>query len=232
MNISIGVFVGSQSDLERTMILAEKKINCHLSFLHYDHFVEFRKYIPTNLRITSLHSFNSDKNDSFDDYIKKLSEFKEYFKSFKPDTLDFMVTVHPNHFGKEFSSIKWTYPEIFSYKKKKMLRTPFDILRECGRITLDTSHLDSEWYSSENIFRSLVANSDIVHLSQRTSKSSESHHKPINIKGEIPMNLVIKALNQKPVKELVLEYMPEYFKIAIKDYFSLFNVITSLNKLD
>lgn len=230
MNISIGLFINSSLDFEKAFVLSNKGINCHLSFMHYKDFVSFKEYIPKNLKITSLHGFNSDRNDSFSEYIKKLEEFKDYFKSFKDNSDDFMITVHPNQFGEEFVDIKWTYPEVFPYSKKKMLRTPLDILKKCGRMTLDTSHLDQEWYASENIIRSLINNSDIVHLSQRTSKNSESHHKPISVRGEVPMDFILRALNQKPVKEVVLEYMPEYFEIAIKDYSSLKNIVTNLKK--
>jgi hypothetical protein len=222
MDISVGCFVNNDSDLSKIKKIADKGVNCQLAFFHYEDFRNLRAYIPSNLKITSLHGFNSERDDTFDDYISKLEEFKKYFLSRKIDqSTDFMVTAHPNHFGEEFSKINWIYPENFKYKKKKMLKTPLHILKSCGRITLDTSHLDDEWLKSENLLKYLLMNADILHLSQRENNSSLSEHKPINFPGMIPMGIIIKTLRQYHIKEIVLEYMPEYIDRLIKDYFSL-----------
>ena len=135
-------------------------------------------------------------------------------------TRDLMVAIHPNRFGEEFAKIPWLYPENFPYKKKKQLRSPFHILRACGRMTLDTSHLDPDVVRSEQLMRALIQNADIIHFSQRLSIKAKDHHKPINHQGEILTGVVIKALKQNHynVKEVVLEYMPEYFRQQIKDY--------------
>jgi hypothetical protein len=225
MIISVGCFINSEQDKERIEKIANKGVNCHLAFFHHSDFVNFKEYIPYNLKITSLHAFNSDINDTFEDYISKLKGFKEFFKSRKLDqNTEFMVTVHPNNFGKEFSDIEWLYPENFKYKKRKKLLTPIHILKTCGRITLDTSHLEEEWLKSETLLKYLLMNADILHLSQRENNSSKSEHKPINQSGVVPIGTIIKILRQFPVKEIVLEYMPEYIDKAIRDYFSLINV--------
>lgn len=225
MIISIGFFVNTESDINRLKKISDKGINCQLAFLHYEEFVNLRRYIPENLKISSLHGFNSSREDSILDYIEKLKEFKDYFYSRKIDqNSDFMVTVHPNHFGKELAAYDWIYPENFRYKKRKKLLTPLDILKTCGRITLDTSHLEQEWFKSEQLFRFLLMSADILHLSQRENNSTSSEHKPIYSPGMVPTGFILKTLRQFNVKEIVIEYMPEYIDRAIRDYYSLHNV--------
>jgi len=228
MIISVGIFVDSNEDVERLKVIAERGINCHLEFFHYSDFMEYRELVPDNLKVTSLHAFNADKEESFDEYIKKLEEYKAFFMPIKIDmTTDFMVVIHPNRFGKEFADIPWLYPENFPYKKKKQLRSPFHILRTCGQMTLDTSHLDPDVVRSEQLMRSLIQNADIIHFSQRLSINSKDHHRPINHKGEVLTGLVIKTLKQSTyhVQELVLEYMPDYFHQQMKDYVYLHKVL-------
>lgn len=225
MKFSVGVFINTKDDIERLKVLAEKGINCHLAFMHYAEFQAFHHLVPIDLKISSLHGFNSDREDKFLPYVQKLVEFRTYFETFNPyKDSPLKMVVHPNHFGDEFKAIDWLYPECFPYRKKKKLRTPLDILRACGRMTLDTSHLDIDWLNSEALMRSLIANSTIIHLSQRSSKSSETHHKPISVHGEVPIGLILKILKQCPVDEIALEYMPCYFHNVIKDYFSIQNL--------
>ncbi|MCK9441703.1 MAG: hypothetical protein M0Q13_09810 [Methanothrix sp.] len=219
MEISVGCFFNIENDLYKLEKIANSGINCHLSFFHYEDFVNLRRYVPRNLKITSLHAFNSDRNDSINDYILKIDELKSYFKTMKVDqNTEFMVTVHPNHFGEEFSNYNYLYPENFKYKKKKKLLTPIHILKTCGRMTLDTSHLEEEWFNSEQLFRHLLMNTDILHFSQRENNSTKSEHKPINYPGVVPTGFILKTLRQFNVKEIVLEYMPEFIDRAISDY--------------
>jgi hypothetical protein len=225
MELSVGCFFNNENDLYKIEKIAQNNVNCHLSFFHYEDFVNLRRYVPRNLKITSLHAFNSDRGDTIKDYILKISELKQYFYPLKIDqTKEFMITVHPNHFGKEFSDYDYLYPENFKYKKRKMLLTPIHILKECGRITLDTSHLEEELLSSESILKFLIMNTDILHFSQRENNSTLSEHKPIYSPGVVPTNFILKTLKQFNVKEVVLEYMPEYLDKAIKDYKSLYAV--------
>lgn len=221
MVISVGVFVDSKEDIDRLKVLADQGINCHVEFFHFSHFLDFGGDIPDNLRVASLHAFNAGKTETFDEYIKKLEHYRAFFAYMNIDKeQEFMVTIHPNRFGEEFANIPWLYPENFPYKKKKKLRSPFHILRSCGRMTLDTSHLDPDVVRSEQLMRALVQNADIIHFSQRTSIKAKDHHKPINHQGEILTGLVIRILKQSHynVKQLVLEYMPDYFYQQIKDY--------------
>lgn len=219
MIISVGCFFNVESDLYKLEKIVNSGVNCQLAFFHYEDFVNLRRYVPRNLKITSLHAFNSDRNDSISDYISKINELKDYFKPMKIDqNTDFMVTVHPNHFGEEFADYDYLYPENFKYKKRKMLLTPIHILKTCGRITLDTSHLEEEWFKSEQLFKYLLMNTDILHFSQRENNSTKSEHKPINYHGLVPTGFILKTLRQFNVKEIVIEYMPEYIDRAIKDY--------------
>src|SRR4030067_820502 len=110
MIISVGCFVNNESDLNKVKRIADKGVNCHLAFFHYEDFLNLRGYIPENFR----------------------------------------------------------------YKDKKILKTPLHILKTCGRITLDTSHLDAEWLKSEILLKYLLMNADILHLSQRENNSSLS----------------------------------------------------------
>jgi hypothetical protein len=222
--ISIGCFINDESDIHRLEKISNKGINCQLAFFHYEDFINLRRYIPENLKISSLHGFNSNREDNISDYIEKLIELKEYFYSRKIDqNSEFMVTAHPNHFGEEFAVYNWIYPENFKYKKRKKLLTPLHILKTCGRITLDTSHLEQEWFKSEQLFRFLLMNTDILHFSQRENNSTKSEHKPINYPGMVPTGFILKTLRQFNVKEVVIEYMPEYIDKAIKDYYFLHN---------
>ena len=224
MKISIGVFVDSDSDIHKVEELARKGINCHLEFFHYSDFDKYKNDIPKALRVTSLHGFNSNKKESFKEYIKKLTELRQFFQDRNANKRKngFMVTVHPNRFGIELADIDWLYPENFQYKKKKKLRTAMDILRHCGRLTLDTSHIDDNWVPVESLIRTMVLNADIIHLSQRSNNNTKSEHKPISVQGKIPIGLIIKTLRgHHNVKEIVLEYMPEYFHKAVKDYYNL-----------
>jgi len=115
MKVSVGIFVDSDLDIQKTETLAQKGINCHLAFFHYSHFEKYKNDIPKALKITSLHGFNSNKTESFKEYIKKLTELRDFFQDRNANKRKsgFMVTVHPNSFGMEFADIDWLYPENF-----------------------------------------------------------------------------------------------------------------------
>ena len=65
MVISVGVFVDSKEDIDRLKVLADQGINCHMEFFHCSDFMEYKDLVPKNLKVTSLHAFNADKEETF-----------------------------------------------------------------------------------------------------------------------------------------------------------------------
>jgi putative NIF3 family GTP cyclohydrolase 1 type 2 len=132
--------------------------------------------------------------------------------------------IHPNFGIREFlSDLKPQFHlciENFQWKRKKIFRTPLDIIENLDRdklwMTLDTSHADDVWFDFR-ILPFILKYTKIIHLSNRNKRSQ---HLPFNSQ-EGELNLVPFVRNLKFLYNwegiIVLEYMPEYSSKIFKN---------------
>lgn len=136
--------------------------------------------------------------------------------------------LHPNK-GIEYflNNYKFRTPEkfcleTFAWKKKKVFRTPLEIIDICNKLinvsmTIDTAHIEPIWFDHK-IMSHLLKYTKIIHLSNRCKELGP--HIPFNHpKGELKL---IKFVNDLKYRykwsgDIVLEYMPEYSHKIIKN---------------
>lgn len=143
--------------------------------------------------------------------------------------------IHPNKLIKQFVSFFQTTKrdailciENFQWRKKKVLRTPLEIIdyinwinepheNPCARMTFDTSHAEEIWFD-HRIMSFLLKHISIIHLSNRIGKKS---HLPFNVPGG-DLNLVGFVLDLKHKYhwngDIVLEYMEEHSHKLYKNH--------------
>lgn len=105
--------------------------------------------------------------------------------------------------------------ENFPYKKRKVIRTPIEIIELCSkflniRMTFDTSHADKIWFS-HMILPTILKYTEVIHLSNR-NEIEKKQHLPINSpEGDLNINKFLNDLKMNRWDgDVVLEYMPEY----------------------
>jgi len=141
--------------------------------------------------------------------------------------------VHPNNGIDTFLSYvgRWATPknmcvETFGWRKKKVYRSPLEIIDACKKygdvfnnvwMVIDTSHLEDVWFDHK-IMPYLLRYTKVIHLSNRSKEFGQ--HLPFNSsKGELNLVSYVRDLKYryKWSGDIVLEYMPEYHDRLIKN---------------
>lgn len=200
-------------------------------------------------RVISVHSPNIE-DWQFYDMIKKCADFI--------DEEEKIVTLHPGKKPIELRSIQgWNIwlanekisvgYENFPYRSKKWLRTPMDICNLCYRFqnfkfTMDTSHVDEEFYFSRKFLKYALPYIQVIHISNKISRESirkkdcyspehfllisdllksSSHsgqHRPLG-KGELNLQKFVNELKFLGYQgQVILELMPCYDDVIQKQY--------------
>ena len=114
--------------------------------------------------------------------------------------------------------------ETFQWRKKKVVRSPLDILEYCIehpeiRMCIDTSHIENIWFDYKIMYK-LLQYTNVIHLSNRAK--GHGSHLPFNSPlGELNLVGFVKDLKHRYKWRgiIVLEYMPEYQHKLLKNYY-------------
>jgi sugar phosphate isomerase/epimerase len=146
--------------------------------------------------------------------------------------------IHPNKLIKSFlhyymDNIAGKYPkyklciENFQWRKKKVFRSPLEILEYCIQyplhlaMCLDTSHTEELWFDHK-ILHTILPYTEVIHLSNR-NYAERKQHMPFNT-GTGDLNLMAFVNHLKFINwngDIVLEYMPDYKDKIYKNYLFL-----------
>lgn len=230
--IRVSVSFGFEDDNRYKIKIEEVPKNIQLSIWKYDSFSESKIQLlkDNNISINAIHL----PFDILRRYSHHMIEWIEHLYQITKTT---KFIIHPNKNIIEFINF-WIfnqskkempeyklYIENFQWRKKKIMRTPLDIVEYCIQypnylgLCLDTSHTEEIWFESK-IMRTLLKHSSLIHLSNRYGKMS---HMPFNI-GKGNLNLISFVNNLKYTGwsgDIILEYMPQYNNKLIKNYYYL-----------
>jgi len=207
--------------------------NIQLALYKYENFKEAdldflaQNNINVNVVHLPLDTLRRDIGEIFD--LTNLINRKVKTKKF---------VIHPNKFIISFLDYfiesMGEYPEYmlcienFQWRKKKVLRSPLEILEWCIKypnhigMCIDTSHTEEIWFDHKIITHLLTPHTKVIHLSNR-NKKERKQHMPFN-SGNGDLNLMAFVNHLKFIKwngDLVLEYMAEHRDKIYKNYLFL-----------
>lgn len=223
MKISISCFVGNENGLQFVHNIG-KDSNIHLGFFSFKDFYNYKDKINGNTKISSGHLPAIVKG--YDE--KDLEDYIIWFKKRIKSKLKKLV-VHPNpgimnlisYIPHEILENTKICIENFPYRKRKVYRTPLDIIvvgSEYMGFCLDLAHLDQAWQNL-TIIKNLICYADIVHFSNIISKKKT--HLPIG-KGKINITDILSFIKQTNLDlEISLEYGLYYKDFLVVDYMYL-----------
>ena len=136
--------------------------------------------------------------------------------------------IHPNKDIEKFlkymqaKSPQIACVETFAWRKKKVFRSPLEIIEACHKwrntwMTIDTSHIEDTWFDYKIMYH-LLKYTKVIHLSNR-AKGLGSHLPFNHPEGELKLVAFVRDLkfryNWNGI--IVLEYMKEYSDKLIKN---------------
>lgn len=213
--ISIGSFVGDDKGLDFVNNVG-RFYPIHIGFFGMQSFWQYSHQINSSVKISSVHlpAFIKDIDTGF---IDLLSWCKDRIQR-KP----IVLVMHPNKKLYEIvEQLIGDWPNItfaienFSWKSRKFLKTPIDILihneqnAENYGFCFDTSHVNKSWIQPP-ILSSIIPRASIIHLSN--SNGAKDQHRPFR-DGDKNLMWIIDFIKKKRIDvEIVLEYLAKYKK--------------------
>ncbi|MFW9871837.1 MAG: hypothetical protein ACFFG0_01960 [Candidatus Thorarchaeota archaeon] len=224
----IDVAVSYRPSSENSYILDNIPVNIQLALFKYELYDKNKEFIlklveknPFKIKVVHL------PLDTLHYPFEKASELMDDIFS---RTGCVFYVIHPNKGIEKFllkmqkKSPQYACVETFAWRKKKVFRSPLEIISAHYRwintwMTLDTSHIEELWFDSK-IMSYLLKFTKVIHLSNR-AKGLGSHLPFNHQKGELNLVSFIRDLKYryKWNGTIVLEYMPEYSHKLIKNCF-------------